>query len=199
MGIFLFGLTGLKFSGKSVVSKIFRKYNVPVVDLDALYTDMLSPGTVAHQELITVLGSDIINIDGSIDITKLSILVCKQKWIKITLDSIMENYLDDLLIRLKNAFTSHRLDFAGIESGVILGSTIAPNLNSFIIVEASEENRINRMLSVGMPKNIINLIINEEELGVAENAFVIKNDGDIKSLERSCEDVLHQILQSTKE
>lgn len=71
----IIGLCGGSGSGKSIVAEYFSKYNVPSIDADAVYRDLLYPGSDLMKKLIAEFGSDIANEDGKLDRKRLSEIV----------------------------------------------------------------------------------------------------------------------------
>ena len=87
----IFGITGYKASGKSTVGSIINnRYNIPVIDIDSMYSAILNPGTFAYKEIITCFGQEAIDDKGDVDIKKLSIMACKEQWIMDVVNEIIE-------------------------------------------------------------------------------------------------------------
>ena len=97
----LFGITGFKASGKTTVSSFIRKRGVPVISIDDVCIDLLKPGTNVYKELILLLGEDVIQIDGNLDIKQLSLLSYNENWIKNLVDDLIKseciNFINILL------------------------------------------------------------------------------------------------------
>lgn len=64
---YAFGLTGGMGSGKSTVSNTFRDLGVVIADADQIVHDLQAPGMPLLQEMQTILGSDIVSEDGSLN------------------------------------------------------------------------------------------------------------------------------------
>ena len=63
----IIGLTGPTGSGKSTVSEIFREQGFEIINADELAREAVSKGGVCLKQLSLVFGSDIIDINGSLD------------------------------------------------------------------------------------------------------------------------------------
>ncbi len=69
------GLTGGIATGKSTVSKLLSKHNIPVVDADILARLVVEPGTRCYRQVVSYFGSDVLLPDGSLDRPKLGQII----------------------------------------------------------------------------------------------------------------------------
>src|SRR5690348_11466281 len=61
------GLTGGIASGKTTVAKIFESLGIPIIDADELAREIVLPGTFGLSALVSELGEQILNADGSLN------------------------------------------------------------------------------------------------------------------------------------
>ncbi len=202
MDIHLFGLTGLVASGKSTVAKIMRIAGLPIIDIDRMLCDILDPGTIVHREILDLFGASLLTPNGFIDTTKLSVMMCKERWIAETVNEIIEDEIDDIIYRISNALTSSGVNVAGIESSKILESKVKSHMEKIVLVKANKDVRINRLISrskisINTAKNII-----EGESDYQKSSkidFVIRNDRTFSDLEKETNRVLGEVLLSLSE
>ena len=71
----IIGLTGGIASGKSTVARILEEKGARVIDADQLARDVVVPGTDAYAAILREFGSEILNLDGTIDRGKLGAIV----------------------------------------------------------------------------------------------------------------------------
>ncbi|WP_132767490.1 dephospho-CoA kinase [Tepidibacillus fermentans] len=71
----IIGLTGGIGSGKSTVAKLFRKYGVPVVDVDLIAREVVEPGKEAWRKIIEHFGEKILLPNQQIDRKKLGNII----------------------------------------------------------------------------------------------------------------------------
>lgn len=194
MQIKLIGITGKKASGKSSVATIFRRNNIPIVNIDNLYNNIFKPGTSVHREIIKYFGDDYIHDNGNIDLKKLSISICCENWIKETINDLIEEEIANFMEKLIQAFSFHRIDIGGIESGILSQTKIMEYISSIVLVESNIQNRMNRMIST-MPKEVIGNIIKMEEGNEWDDYdFIIENNGTIQDLENAAINTIKDIL-----
>jgi dephospho-CoA kinase len=60
-------LTGGIASGKSTVSNLFAKRNVPIIDSDVIAREVVAPGTALVEQIYQRFGSDLRQADGTLD------------------------------------------------------------------------------------------------------------------------------------
>jgi dephospho-CoA kinase len=190
----LFGIIGKKFSGKSVVSRIFRKNFIPIVDLDEMYKSIFLPGNRGHEKIIRNVGEDVVNYDGSISMQKLSLLICKEQWIRNIVDDILDNEFSLIIDKLEDVFEAHDINIAGIESYILGMNNISKKLSFTIYMNSDIDNRINRMVRANIPNLVINKIIkNEEEYDKNSSRYNVDNNSTIEELERKCENLIKKL------
>ncbi len=90
---FAFGLTGGIASGKSTVSKTFRKRGIPIVDADEIARLIVRPGMPALQALVDEFGEGILLDDGNMDRVYVGRMVFGDKANLARLDATIGPYL----------------------------------------------------------------------------------------------------------
>lgn len=101
LGMKILGLTGGIASGKSTVSKVFKKLGAYIIDADEVAHQIVEPGQPAWRDVINHFGDSILNSDSTINREKLGDMVFgNQKLLadlnKITHPRIMERFKDEL-------------------------------------------------------------------------------------------------------
>jgi dephospho-CoA kinase len=61
--------------GKSTVSKMIKRHNIPIIDSDYLARKVVEPGKPAYKRLIKNFTKDILLEDGTLDRTKLANII----------------------------------------------------------------------------------------------------------------------------
>ena len=69
------GLTGGIGSGKSKVSALFERFNIPVIDADIIARQLLAIGQPALKQLVKTLGREIIHPDNTLNRQKLKQMI----------------------------------------------------------------------------------------------------------------------------
>ena len=131
------GLTGGIGSGKSTVSALFAARNISVIDADAIARRLTLPNTPATQQIVRILGTDIVASDGGIDRRHLAKRVFANPAERARLEEILHP-----LIRAEMEREQETLH--------------APYCLLVIplLVEAGQRDLVDRVLVVDVPENI---------------------------------------------
>ena len=193
----LFCIVGKKFSGKSLVSYYLRKNFIPVINLEEMYKSIFLPGTNCYKILINHIGEDIIDLNGHININKLSLLICKEIWIRELIDEILSNEFISITKKFKNVLVSYNIPFGGVESNLVTKNEF-DNFDFLINVNSSIENRKCRMINSNIPKIIVDKILQKESIyDYNLSRYKINNNSSINELEKKCNKII-QLLNEKK-
>jgi len=88
MGIVI-GLTGGIASGKSTVSDLFRKYDIPVIDADVVAREVVEPGEPVLAAIVDAFGAEILLPDGMLDRPKLGGIIFRDPQKREVLNGIV--------------------------------------------------------------------------------------------------------------
>ncbi len=134
------GLTGGIASGKTLVSDLFAKHGVPVVDTDLISRELVQPGEPALAAIAQTFGADVIAADGSL---------CRPALRRrIVADAHQRRRLDAILHPRIRAAVQDRLkalDAGSQAPGYAL--VVVP-----LLVEAGMVDLVDRVLVVDAPK-----------------------------------------------
>jgi dephospho-CoA kinase len=86
--VYRVGLTGGVASGKSTVSKLFRKLGVPIIDTDELARDVVEPGQPPLERLVERFGAQILTPDGHLDRPALRTIVFSDPMARADLEAL---------------------------------------------------------------------------------------------------------------
>ncbi|MBH2006262.1 MAG: dephospho-CoA kinase [Myxococcaceae bacterium] len=137
----LVGLTGGIASGKSVVAAIFRQLGVPVIDADELSREVLTPKLVVEH-----FGAEFAQ-EGQVNRKKLGTLVfanptALRRLEDLTHPLIMQRFLDRVC-----ELGQQGHECVIYEAALIFEKNLQNRFDAVILVSASEEVQIERLLS----------------------------------------------------
>ncbi|MBO0439683.1 dephospho-CoA kinase [Candidatus Enterococcus ikei] len=98
MGMVL-GLTGGIATGKSTVVAVFKSLGFPIVDADIIAREVVEPGTPGLAELISAFGSDILNVDGSLNRKQLGQLIFSNEEKRQLLNKTLSPFIKKAILK----------------------------------------------------------------------------------------------------
>ena len=105
----IIGLTGGIGSGKSAAAKHFSDHGVSVVDADQASREVVKKGEPALSSISDYFGEEILNKDGSLDRSKLRVIVFKdekkRKWLQSLMYPITNNWIIEAIEKSNSSYT----------------------------------------------------------------------------------------------
>ena len=191
------GITGFKYSGKSTVASIFRRHWIPTIDLDEICYSVIKPGTAGFNELLNYFGTELIDEKGDVDMQRLTLLSCKQSWVKELLDDIIECELDIFFDKLKNGLPEYKVDIFCVECSALLNSRLKEHVDKFVFVDSNELIRRERIKkSLSLPEEIVEKFVKSNS-GFNNRGidFTINNNSSLEELEIQVKELIPDIIQ----
>ena len=154
------GLTGGIGCGKTTVSKLFEQLNIPVIDADTIAHQLVEVGQPALKEIVLAFGSDILNVDGSLNRKKLGQLIFsdnqqKQK-IEAILHPLIYEAIQSALIHINSAYCI-------ISIPLLFETNMIDLVDRILVIDCPAESQIERVRKRdGMPLAQIQAIINSQ-------------------------------------
>lgn len=140
----IFGLTGGIASGKSTVTKLFRRDGVPMVDADEVARSIVAPGMPTLRMLVSAFGDQILLPDGSLDRPRLGSMVFLDPQKRSTLDNIVQGILaDEIKSQLRKLSESNSL--VGLDAALIIEQRHQDEYRPLVVVAVSAEIQLKRI------------------------------------------------------
>ncbi|WP_077621280.1 dephospho-CoA kinase [Sediminibacillus massiliensis] len=186
------GLTGSIASGKSTVSTMFEKLNIPVVDADKLSRVVVEPGEEAYRKIVHAFGEDILLEDKQINREKLGRLIFSDKMKRQKLNEIVHPAVRKEMIAEKERYLSQGEKAVVLDIPLLFESNLAHFADKTIVVFVDQEVQIDRLMKRNnftreeAMDRINSQMSLSEKVKLADE--VIDNNG---SIENSYEQLLH--------
>ncbi|MBI4549113.1 MAG: dephospho-CoA kinase [Ignavibacteriae bacterium] len=192
------GVTGGIGSGKTEVCRIFRSLGAKVLYADAIAKELIDSTSMIKTKIQEVFGQEIFKPDGKLDRHKMAMVVFNNKAMKEQLNGIVHPHVVRFLRQKINQSKQSRSHAIVVVEAALIYEAHAETLFDYIVVvDASEEQRIDRILKRGRTSraDVIGRIkaqmSAEEKLKKAD--FIINNSGTLRSLKVTCK-FLYQLL-----
>jgi dephospho-CoA kinase len=193
------GLTGGIGSGKSTASKFFESFGSFVINADEEAKNLLSSSDTVQHELISEFGTDIIDVSGQINKTKLARVAFQDEEHQQRLNSVIHPYIyntiDDQFNQILN---EGKFDIFVVDGALIFESGYDVHMDYIIVVTALLKNRMERALARGtlsreeILKRIDLQWPEEEKVNLAD--FVIHNDGSENELKKNVKNLIKKLI-----
>ena len=137
------GLTGGIGSGKSTVSTLFEQLNTPVIDADIIAHQLVAVGQPALAKIQQTFGSNILQLEGSLDRKKLRELVFSNPLEKQKLEAIIHPLVyQSIQTEIKRLTAPYCI----ISIPLLFESNMTSLVDRILVVDCSEEQQIERLL-----------------------------------------------------
>lgn len=190
----LVALTGGIGSGKSLAGQFFAELGALVVDSDQLAREVIEPGTVGFDEVLTRFGDQIL-VEGNIDRRKLGEIVFNDATARADLEAITHPKIRIALAEIISKAPVNSIVINQIP--LLLESNSRSRFDFVIVIVAEEKIRMERLLGRGLKSQEVKERIaaqasDADRVKIAD--IVIMNNGGSENLLRQIEKVWNEEL-----
>ncbi len=199
MAMLTVALTGGIATGKSVVAGILRQHGCYVHSADQVAHDLMKSGKPAWQKIISRFGPQILNLDQTINRSRLGAIVFSDEKDRQFLNSLIH----PLVLRKKKQVI-HRLEKKGTykifisEAALTIESGYAPFFDRIIVVHCAEDIQVQRLMERDKIsrrealEKIRSQMPSREKRTYAD--YVIDASGSLENTARQTNDVYRHLL-----
>lgn len=184
----VFGITGGIACGKSTVTKLILRENIPIIDADQVARDVVVPGSVGLQLIVDTFGKEFLLEDGSLNRKLLGSLVFSDKSKLDLINQIMFPLIDDHVNFSINLHRQCGYKLIGYDAALIIEMGNADKYRPLIVVHCDVDTQIarivkrNQVSEVEAKQRIDAQIPAKEKIKYAD--FVIDTSGTIEESEK---------------
>ena len=187
----LIGLTGGIGVGKSLVSDLFVKQGIPIIDTDVIAHQITKKNGVAIPALKESFGDDIFHPDGNLKRDHLRELAFSNPDARKTLEGILHPIVYQCVFSELNDILKKNHDIPYVIVVIPLLAETAfmkDSLDRVLLIQADQETQITRVMTRDnlTRENVLNILAaqanHEERLRIADDS--IDNNGDIAALKQ---------------
>ena len=196
----IIGITGGIGAGKSrVLQYIEEHYNCRVILADDVGNEVKLPGKICYNELVELLGNDILDEEGYIQKDKMAALIFSDKDLLEKVNAIIhpavQNYILEAIEKEKK---DDRLDFFFLEAALLIECGYGTHVDELWYVYADKEVRRqrlkeNRHYSDEKITSIMNGQLAEEDFR-KHCQVVIDNSKDLEETQKQIDKILGERL-----
>ena len=193
------GLTGGIGSGKSTASNFFELFGSFVINADEEAKKILSSNETVQHELISEFGTDIIDVSGKINKTKLARVAFQDEDHQQRLNSVIHPYIyNSIDDHFNDVLKDNKFDIFIVDGALIFESGYDVHMDYIVVVTALLKNRMERALArqtlsrEEILKRIELQWPEEEKVNLAD--FVIHNDGSEEDLKKNVKSLIEKLI-----
>ena len=182
----IIGITGGVGAGKStVLGYIGEHYNCRIILSDDVANDIKKKGYPAYNQLVELLGEDILGDDGEIDRGKMALAIFNNKNMLKNVNNILHPAVNTFIINIiEDEKARGELDFVFVEAALLIENGYDKITDELWYVYASEDVRRQRLRdSRGYSDGKITSILEKQldDASFREHCqFVIDNSGSLQ-------------------
>lgn len=197
------GLCGGSGSGKGVVSGLFGKFNIPVIDTDLVYKEITSYNSECMKALVAIFGNSVQNTDGSLNRARMRELVfadANSQENRSCLNEITHSYVLSETEKRIEWYKKEGYSAVIADVPLMFESGFDKKCDVLIAVTADKETRISRIiLRDGIDRKQAEARIASQipSTKLSEMVdYVIENNGDLGSLEIKVDEIHKKIFDN---
>lgn len=196
------GLTGSIGCGKSSLSNILKKYDIPIIDADIKGREIYE-----NKELLRDIeknfGSSVINKDGTLNRKNLGKIVFNDDYKLEKLNSLTHPVIQNMIKDDLNKYEKFGKKIAVVDAALLIEAGFMNMLDTLVVITCSEEVQLQRVVlrdncseedAMGRIKS---QMPQDEKVKYAE--FVVDNSGTIEHLEKEAEKLIKSLEEKIEE
>lgn len=196
------GLTGSIGCGKSSLSNILKKYDIPIIDADIKGREIYE-----NKELLRDIeknfGSSVINKDGTLNRKNLGKIVFNDDYKLEKLNSLTHPVIQNMIKDDLNKYEKFGKKIAVVDAALLIEAGFMNMLDTLVVVTCSEEVQLQRVVlrdncseedAMGRIKS---QMPQDEKVKYAE--FVVDNSGTIEHLEKEAKKLIKSLEAKIEE
>lgn len=142
----IFGLTGGIACGKSTVSRLWRKWGIPVVDADEVSHQVTARDTPGYIAIIEAFGLNVLDESGNLDRKALGRIVFADQQKRKLLNSIVHPRIAQRTEVLFNELRSTGAAIACYDAPLLFENHLEDDLRPVVLVVAPHEVQVERII-----------------------------------------------------
>lgn len=195
----IIGLSGGIASGKSTVSQMLKDMGIPVIDSDTIAHTIVQKGSPVLGSLTEVFGTEILNMDGTLNRKMLGTIVFSNKEKLEKLNSITHPVIKKEIITNINFYKNIGKKFCVVDGALLMEGIFMDIVDYLILVYADRNTQLKRLMNR-------NLIGSEEALRKIDSQipfedkrkyadYIIDNNYDLEYTKKQVNKIMSEILK----
>lgn len=140
------GLTGSIATGKSTISNMFKRLNIPVVDADVIAREVVEPGTETLQHIVNAFGQSVLLADGTLNRKALGNIVFNNKKKLNELNDIIHPAIRNEMNRQKEMYVARNVPCVVLDIPLLFENKLDYLVDKIVVVYVDETVQLKRLM-----------------------------------------------------
>lgn len=193
------GLTGPIASGKSTVAALLRERGAAIIDADAVYRSLVTPGSALWSRIGECFGSSILRPNNEIDRTRLGQIVFQNPAALADLERLTH---PAVVAEIRRQIAESRAGVVVVEAVKLTQAGLLDDVDSLWLVTAEPEIRLRRLVSRnGFDETRARARMSASSENTYPHARVdvtIENSGDISEASRAVDEAWRRLMERSR-
>lgn len=181
-----YGITGSIAAGKSAVQDLLAQH-WPVIDADLVSREVVAPGSEGLEAVVAAFGEDVLQEDGSLNRAGLRNVIAHSREAQQQLNGILHPRIIGTIQERVTQLGAEGHPVVFVSAALMLETGSYKNYGGVIVISASEEIRLARLLSRdGMNEEAARNLMAKQMPDAEKRTYasvVIENNGTLEELE----------------
>ena len=193
------GLTGGIGSGKSELSRFFKKWGAYIFDADKEAKNIIDTNDAAQREIIAEFDTNILNIENKIDKKKLARVAFQDENHQLRLNSIMHPYVfQEIDKQFDNVSSANKHKIFIVDAALIYESGADTHMDFVIVITSLLRFRAERAMGRGnmtredFMKRVDLQWPDDDKAQLAD--FIIPNNSSVEDLEKDAREIFDKLI-----
>lgn len=188
---FVLGLTGGIATGKTTVTRYFKRLAIPIVDSDIIAREVVEPGTLGLELIRANFGDGVIGEDGHLNRKKLGKIVFSDEEKRKRLNQLLSEELDKAISAEINQWVAKKVPLVVVDVPLMYEAHYDRKVDQVMVVDVPETIQLERLMArdglsqAEAKKRIASQMPIEEKRRLAD--VLINNAGSVAETEEQLE------------
>ena len=193
------GLTGGIGSGKSELSRFYKKWSAYIFDADKEAKNIIDTNDAAQKEIIAEFDTNILNVENKIDKKKLARVAFQDENHQLRLNSIMHPYVfQEIDKQFDNVSSANKHKIFIVDAALIYESGADTHMDFVIVITSLLRFRAERAMGRGnmtredFMKRVDLQWPDDDKAQLAD--FIIPNNSSVEDLEKEAREIFDKLI-----
>ncbi|MGP4071318.1 dephospho-CoA kinase [Piscibacillus sp. B03] len=192
----IIGLTGSIATGKSTVSKMFKEWEIPVVDADQIARNVVEPGEPAYNKIVKHFGEKVLYDNGTLNRKKLGEIVFGDEEERKTLNGFIHPEIRKEMIRQREEYVAAGESAVVLDIPLLFENKLFDYVDKVLVVYVDPDTQLERLMErdeTGQEEALSRI---QSQISITEKKdradAIIDNTGSVEKSKEQLKEILQK-------